>query len=475
MFDTLVARRCAEPTGVFARLEQRSGLRNLAAARVAAEAAIAGSPYGLGDIYRVLTERHGLPAELGRKVMLLEVEIEREMLFPIAEICALFRPSDIVVSDMYLPHEFLVSVLRDGCGLVPSRLYLSSNGKRQGYIWESIGKEFQILEHFGDNEITDIQSASRAGLSARHVAIAGWTRVEVLLARSGFRPLAEIVREARLSTYQPVPERRQEQILQIELNFPLLFLASLTLARLAAQRGWKRILFSGRDGFLWSTLYQVLYPLLGGAPPARYFHSSRIARMRPSSSYLSYFEAERGGVPCVIADLVGTGWSLTRLIEQAADVPTDIFLIHHLQRTNLLETYQAHAPTRIPVAPISVLCREANEHDNEVLEELNRAPHPMITDIEETDRGFRPVSAPSDLDHHTRGLLAGHHAAFQAAVRLIPNIDPAALAAMAQQPTEAVMTELYREFGGQLPRLHAFRSAKDVDEALFLSRLRSAP
>ena len=256
------------------------------------------------------------------------------MLFPLREICAQFRSGDIVGPDMYLPVAFQEKILRETCHLEPAWLYLSSAGKRSGRVWLEIEPEYAIIEHFGDNEITDIVSPRQRGIAPRHVTVTGRSPVETLLTNAGLVPLANLVREARLRTHHPTQGHRHIQLLQIQLNMPLLILATLELVKQARQRGWQRILFSGRDGFLWNELYLALYPLLDDAPPSFYFFTSRLARMRPSVDYLAYFEELRGAGPTAVVDPAGTGWSLTRLIEHAAPVQTDIF---------------SHPPTRSPV------------------------------------------------------------------------------------------------------------------------------
>lgn len=473
MFDTLVGRRCVDPHGVFLEMERRSGIPNLASARIAAERSVASASYGLDDIYRSLGSTFGVSDEALESLKKLELEIEWEMLFPIAQTCSFFGLEDLVVSDMYLPDEFLRKVLTDRCRLNPKRLYLSSDGKRSGRVWNAISQNYRISEHFGDNLITDIQSASRAGIVARHVQVSAQSQVESAVRDAGFPALSQLVREARLTTWHHSPSLRDVQMLQIQLNFPLLFLGCLNLVVEAKRRGWQRILFSGRDGFLWCGLYQLLFPRLADAPPCDYFYTSRIARMRPSEAYLRYFCALCKGERCVVVDLVGTGWSTTRLIEQAEVSNVDSFLIHWLDLPALVERYEALAPLRTKVSPLAIVRRTANADDNEVLEELNRAPHPMVVDVEWTSAGFRPVLAPDDLSLATRRHLRLHHEAFNAAASLAADLAPAALSEMAKRPVTRLMEALYGAMAGHLPKISQFRAGKSRDEALVFATLQA--
>ena len=63
VFDTLIARRCIEPRRVFDKLEAQLGMPGFAAARIAAEQAVATGAYTLMDIYAELAV--GLTAGLG--------------------------------------------------------------------------------------------------------------------------------------------------------------------------------------------------------------------------------------------------------------------------------------------------------------------------------------------------------------------------------------------------------------------------
>ena len=105
----------------FVRWSTVRAARGFAACRHAAEARLYGTPYTLADIYQQLALDTGLQPDDANRLMNLELEIEREMLFPIAETCASFRPGDIVVSDMYLPPVFLQDLVQRVCGLPAAR------------------------------------------------------------------------------------------------------------------------------------------------------------------------------------------------------------------------------------------------------------------------------------------------------------------------------------------------------------------
>ena len=462
-----MARRCFEPHAVFREVERRAACRGFTAARIAAEARLYGTPYTLDDIYRQLAQDTTTDTATIRQLRDRELAVEREMLFPIAEHCASFATGDIVVSDMYLPGEFLHEIVTQTCRLSPSWLFVAAEGKRNGRIWPTVREHCTPVEHLGDNEVTDLQSASLAGIPARLTTIAQRTAIETDLAAAGYEPLANLIREARLRTWSPVDAERQIQLLQTQTNFPLLFVATLLLAELAAQRGWRRILFSGRDCYLWHELYRALEPLLGATPAATYFYTSRIARTHPSPDYITYFQSLYAGEPSALVDLCGTGWSANRLLAHASGTRPDIFLLHHLDQPNIRNYYERNAAVTEPIAPLCCLHRGIINQENEVLEELNRAPHPLVTDVVATRTGFQPVFMQEPAPTSTEAALRWHRTAFHTAVTLLPTLRLDQVSSMRRADHSAAIARIYRDMQGQLNHVAHFWPQKTHEEQIF--------
>jgi hypothetical protein len=230
LFDTLVARP------------------GFAADRIAAEAKLHGAPYTLDDIYRRLIQDTGISDADAGRLRCLKLTVEREMLCPIAQHCAEFAASDIVVPDMYLPVAFLQELVSRTCRLPARRLFVSAEGKRNGTIWPIVHGACTPVEHVGDSPATDLWSARAVGIPARLNTIARRTAIEGDPAFAGYEPLANLIREARLRTWPANEMERHLQPLQIQANFPLLFGATLALVNISDQRGWRRILLSPTDG-----------------------------------------------------------------------------------------------------------------------------------------------------------------------------------------------------------------------------------
>ena len=192
LFDTLIARRDPDPQAVFRIVEQRSGHAGFAAKRSAAEAQISAASYTLADIYAHLTAAFEVAADEADRLKALELAVEEENIFPIAETMRLLGPNDAVVSDMYHSEQDLRDILKRACNVSPARLIVSSHGKRSGRVWRELVAASPIIEHLGDNPVTDEASPKAAGIPARLTTIAHRTAIETQLADQDFTPLAKI-------------------------------------------------------------------------------------------------------------------------------------------------------------------------------------------------------------------------------------------------------------------------------------------
>ena len=187
VFDTLLARRVAEPTDVFRLVEARRGFDDFVAARIKAEQ-LARRRFGsrtspevtLDEIYTVLTD---LRPDLTLSAQ-DELDAEAELLFAdptVAQIIAMARERGkrvIAVSDMYLSGA-QIGALIEGAGAYVDRVYSSADhrdaglGKFNTRMYGFVADEERVLPgeilHFGDNEVADFQNALEAGVSAIHI------------------------------------------------------------------------------------------------------------------------------------------------------------------------------------------------------------------------------------------------------------------------------------------------------------------
>ena len=229
LFDTLVARRCHEPTTIFLAVERKSGVADFAHLRHTFEMRLFGKRlYGLDDVYAALSAELGWSPQLVAKLKMLELMEEWDNLFPIAEVVSRFGPNDIVISDMYLPFDFIKKIVEEKCGLRGRTIILSNYGKHLGVVWPQLLTQCEITRHYGDNVHADIASPSRFGIPTEHVAVSSWSQGERVLIDIGLRDCAIAIREARLRG-EADAAARGVRAAQLEMNLPLLVVASYFL------------------------------------------------------------------------------------------------------------------------------------------------------------------------------------------------------------------------------------------------------
>lgn len=183
VFDTILARKCLNPSDVFSYIENKYAIPGFASARVAAEAKARkkfsprGAEVSLSEIYGELKYLPNLPADM------LEKEVEAEALFLFAKpevvdfIAGLQLQGKVVVAitDMYLSGEQVQRLLVKNSVFV-DRVYSSCDhraedlGKYNGKIFPLVASDLSVkpskILHIGDNRQSDWVNARAAGCLA---------------------------------------------------------------------------------------------------------------------------------------------------------------------------------------------------------------------------------------------------------------------------------------------------------------------
>jgi|ERR1041384_167543 hypothetical protein len=316
-----------------------------------------------------------------------DIHDESDNLFPIRENVAKVKEGDIIVSDYY-DAALLQRVIPEVTGLT-NRVIVTDSGKRLGTIWQELPK---LTSHTDDNK-SCIASAKRAGITGVLTELSHFTPIERRLL-DNFPSLAKTMREARLTTFDP--QYRAFELAQIEINFPMLFIASIMLHRL--MEGHTDLLMSGRDCFLWQKLQEEVREMTGGTYRTHYFLTSRIARLTASPSYLKYVNTLMGDSP-VVVDLCGYGRTLPPLVAKTSHPNSDI---------HIMAKYDD--PDRARTTTVKGMASHGNSH----IERLNLAPHPMVVDVSEDGK---PVySNPANVDWVQMPEMRACHSAFRRAL-----------------------------------------------------------
>ncbi len=415
VFDTLIARRCLEPWRIFERVGAKLGAANFVFHRKQAEAKVAIKPYTLDDIYAELVATGRLTPEQAEAGKAAEIAAEIDNVVPIAENLGKVRDGDVLISDMYLG-ETAIRQLLDKAGFTRKvGLVVSSDGKRSGDIWPKALSRIAIGRHLGDNRVSDIEMPARHGIRCDHAASSAPSDIETTLMGLNLRDLALLCREARLRTWTDDAPLRHLQLIQVNLNFPLLVLASVKLLRFVQETGAKRVLFSSRDSNLWLPLFEAMARDAGVDCVSEYFYTSRMARTNPSPDYLAYAGA-RLGEGSIVVDLCGTGWSLAHLADRLGLHGQPVFFIQKLPAS---ADYEGKAATPETCRFDCLIGAEQTDLSNTRLEMCNYADHASVRDVRLIHNAAVPVLEEDRRTGPVLNAIAEQRGAFATALSLL--------------------------------------------------------
>ena len=468
VFDTLIARRCIEPWRVFAMVGDRMGLPDFVDQRRAAEQRVISSLYNYDDIYVELGKHYGFDTERLAEVKACEIACELDVVIPIAENMARVADGDLLISDMYLG-EAQIRGLVEKAGLRRSiGLLVSSHGKSAGLVWPKVKNVYSIVQHLGDNQHADGVMAGRAGITNEITRASDMNVVETMFMQAGLIDLARLSREARLATWHPDPAIRMLQIVQTSINFPLLLLASVHLARTAERAGRKTLLFCSRDCNLWHPLFDRVARRIGFEGKSQYFMTSRMARITASSGYKAYTRKSLSNDGMII-DLCGTGWSTANLIEKVGLTLCHTYFIDHRAP---LAAYESKAKT--PDTCIThKLLKTDHGLNNAVLECASYAEHPMCVNMIDIDGTMLPVFAPDSRTARELEIVATQRQAFFVAMRTMEHYKLEDVLSLDDPSIEMICLALYGYLNKQSGAFDVFAQSFHAENNAIVNKLTS--
>jgi len=307
VFDTVIARHCGAPETIFRIVGEKLRAQNLlpigprAFERMRIEAERCGRQHrGAGEItlpeiYTELNRLWFLPETTLAQMLNCELETERENLFAIPGMRTLIQRARrsgkriAFISDMYLPEDFICSVLagldlwREG-----DRLYVSSRwraSKADGGLFRIVLEQEQLggeaVIHFGDSLHADVLSARTHGIRARQITRGALNRFETALGQAEATTfeqagtLAGYSRRARLAADE-TGDHSVAARLGASLAGPMLTAYAEWVLRAARKRKLQQLYFLARDGEALLRLCEVLAPAVGAEGiELKYFYGSR--------------------------------------------------------------------------------------------------------------------------------------------------------------------------------------------------------
>lgn len=337
-FDTLVTRRKFNPLSVFDEMGISLNLHDFTRRRKAAESR---APWTLQSIYDELAKDYQWNENEKQKYMQAEIDAELEHCCPIVENINKVENGDLIVSDMYLPKEAIEAILRKNGLTKDVQIFVSTGGKSSGNIWSSLPK---IDLHIGDNYHSDVASANRAGIEAKHYTDVHFSSWEQSIGGD----LAMLMRVVRLAApYEDGNLLKAMWIEQASLNIPALILAALEIPK-------EDVAFVHRDCLHLQRIHEALHGTVNTE-----FHCSRIALKEGGKEWEDYVRGNALGK--LIVDLQGTGNSLIYYWHKTfGELPKLLYLTGTLQQGQLLAPCSHDAIERFNSSPIGTLLKWPN-------------------------------------------------------------------------------------------------------------------
>lgn len=291
-FDTLILRPFSKPVDLFMLVGKRLNKTEFCRIRIEAEKRArekatverGNREVTIYDIYTIIEERTGIPAEKG-----VQIEFETELRYCFANpyMKRVFRllqeqgKTIIIVSDMYLPHDMMEKLLVKAGYVGYDKLYVScdySCSKSTQSLYQYVKRDYigKKIVHIGDNVYSDIQCAEKAGITTRYYKnvheIGNPYRADGMseLVGSAYAGIVNTHLHNGIKTYSPYYEYGF-----IYGGFYILGFCNW-MHQKAKKEEIDKILFLSRDG----AIYQRVFNMLFDDVPNEYFLWSRIANTK---------------------------------------------------------------------------------------------------------------------------------------------------------------------------------------------------
>ena len=318
IFDTIITRKVAKPTGIFALMQHEINTdlkfadlpldvkTNFFKYRINAEYRQRrlntmwkdDKDITFNQIYQDLKETHYLTDEQTEALKELELNLEYENIIPINENIHKINNlvSDgkrvVLISDMYLPKEIIAKFLSKTQLVKDIPIYLSSEvgfKKETGEIYKHIQKlenvEFENWYHLGDNENSDYKQALYLGINSERYHYADLKCYEEKLLNGNFEsPAVQLTigcaRNLRLQNYN-ISDKFD---LGVSLAAPIFYPYVHWLLEQAQRRGIKYLYFLARDGYILQKIADIIIKNKNLNIKTEYVYGSKKAWRLPALS-----------------------------------------------------------------------------------------------------------------------------------------------------------------------------------------------
>ena len=292
IFDTLILRPFSKPTDLFMIVGKRLNkaefyrIRTDAERRAREEAMQKKGTREITiyDIYRIIEQRTGIPADLG-----LQTEFETELDYCFAnpymkKVYRLLQEQGkmiVITSDMYLPKEMMEKLLHKNGFTGYDMLYVSCDygcSKSNGSLYHYVKNDYpgKTIIHVGDNMNSDIKCAVAAGVESEHYR--NCHEIGNPYRADGMSAFVESSYSGIVNTYLHNSDKVFSPLYEYGFIYGGLYVLGFCnwIHKRVKQEGIDKILFLSRDGYI----YQKVFNMMFDDVPNEYFLWSRIANTK---------------------------------------------------------------------------------------------------------------------------------------------------------------------------------------------------
>jgi len=272
IFDTLLLRPYKKPDDLFLYMEKEFDLGGFCQSRRDAESIFYAQKgqdkeVDIDDIYSVL------PQYTAIKEKELELEfsglIINKKMKDIYDYAISRGKIVIIASDMYLPYDFILKILKKNSITGYKKLYLSNHinkRKDRGDMYDYIIKDLNInanqILHIGDNKVSDYKNPRKYGISAYH-----YKKVvdRFLDENKQFRLFSE---QNKGSIFASIITSLSSQYVNISNDYwetfgyryagPIVYAYVNYIYQIAKQEKLTNILFIARDGYIAEKVFRII-------------------------------------------------------------------------------------------------------------------------------------------------------------------------------------------------------------------------
>lgn len=324
VFDTAVLRAVQKPTDLFDLVEKcfKATRDNLSfhfkTIRVESEKKARDEAWrlkrcaeiSLNEIYQCMREDFGIEQNIAENLKRLEIDTEtkvcfrNEFIYSVYRYCIEHKKKVIFISDMYLPLDITIQILKNTKYNEFHKIFLSSAlgvTKSKGELYQLLLDELsckpQEVLHIGDNYDSDVIMAQRYGLKTYFYekCLAQALRCKDLKKNllHGFlgkkNSIEESLYTATIINHFCSNRESQKNISEYDFWYDfgykyvgiLFFGFNSWLLKQTMEDKVEKLYFLSRDGYIVKKVYDVLSQFFENVPPSEYMYASRRALNLP--------------------------------------------------------------------------------------------------------------------------------------------------------------------------------------------------